>query len=321
MLSSTVQTDMRFLPFLQILTKNHGFCQAPQKPQFSVKIHKNYGFVYPIDSFQRPYHLIFALCIQLTSFKTIWPNFRSNGHMVLKGVNYINNNKIRSNGLVRSNLGTQYKNQVIWFWKESIGYTIQKLDHMVLKGVNWIYNAKIRSYGLERSQLGTQCKNWVIWSWKESIVYTMIKSGHMVLKVVNWVYNDKIRSNGLERSQFGYTMQKSDHMVLKGVNGHTMIKTGHMVLKGVIGYTMIKLGQMDLKGVIWVHNTKSSHMVLKGVNWVHNTKIRSYGLERSQLCTQCKNQEIHGFQWNPCWILILSSWRLSEKCGFCRFWS
>ena len=35
-------------------------------------------------------------------------------------------------------------------------------------------------------------------------------------------------------------------------------------------YTMVKLGQM----------------VLKGVNWVHNAKIRSYGLERSQLCTQ-----------------------------------
>ena len=30
----------------------------------------------------------------------------------------------------------------------------------------------------------------------------------------------------------------------------------------------------------------SGHMVLKGVNWVHNTKIRSYGLERTQLCTQ-----------------------------------
>ena len=29
-------------------------------------------------------------------------------------------------------------------------------------------------------------------------------------------------------------------------------------------------------------------MVLKGVNWVHNDKIRSYGLERSNLCTQCK---------------------------------
>ena len=39
-------------------------------------------------------------------------------------------------------------------------------------------------------------------------------------------------------------------------------------------YTMIKLGQM----------------VLKGVNWVHNAKIMSYGLERSQLGTQCKNQ-------------------------------
>ena len=31
----------------------------------------------------------------------------------------------------------------------------------------------------------------------------MQKSGHMVLKGVNWVHNDKIRSNGLERSQLG----------------------------------------------------------------------------------------------------------------------
>ena len=31
---------------------------------------------------------------------------------------------------------------------------------------------------------------------------------------------------------------------------------------------------------------KLDQMVLKGVNWVHNTKIRSYDLERSQLCTQ-----------------------------------
>ena len=53
-----------------------------------------------------------------------------------------------------------------------------------------------------------------------------------------------------------------------------MIKSGQMVLKESIGYTMIKLGQM----------------VLKGVNWVCNPKIRSYGLERSQLDTQYKNQ-------------------------------
>ena len=31
-----------------------------------------------------------------------------------------------------------------------------KLDQMVLKGVNLVHNAKIRSYGLERSHLGTQ---------------------------------------------------------------------------------------------------------------------------------------------------------------------
>ena len=31
-------------------------------------------------------------------------------------------------------------------------------------------------------------------------------------------------------------------------------------------------------------------MVWKGVNWVHIDKIRSDGLERSQLGTQCKIQ-------------------------------
>ena len=59
--------------------------------------------------------------------------------MVLKGVNW----------------GTQWSNQVIWSWKESIGYTIQTSGHMVLKGLNYVYNDKIRSNGLERSQLGT----------------------------------------------------------------------------------------------------------------------------------------------------------------------
>ena len=44
--------------------------------------------------------------------------------MVLKGVNWIHNDK--------------------------------KLGQMVLKGVNSVHNEKIRSYGLERSQLGTE---------------------------------------------------------------------------------------------------------------------------------------------------------------------
>ena len=60
---------------------------------------------------------------------------------------------------------------------------------------------------------------------------------------------------------------------------------------------MQKSGHMVLKGVNWVHNCrytmiKSGQMVLKGVNWVHNDKIRSNGLERSQLGTQYKNQVI-----------------------------
>ena len=59
--------------------------------------------------------------------------------MVLKGVNLLQNAKIRSNGLVRSQLsklGTQCKNQFVWSRKESIGYTKTKLGQMVLKGVN-----------------------------------------------------------------------------------------------------------------------------------------------------------------------------------------
>ena len=48
---------------------------------------------------------------------------------------------------------------------------------------------------------------------------------------------------------------------------------------------------MVLKGVnLCPQCTKSDQIVLKGVNWVHNDNIRSYGLERSNLCTQCKNQ-------------------------------
>ena len=54
--------------------------------------------------------------------------------MVLKGVNWVHNDKIGSNGLEMG----------------------QKSGQMVLKGVNWVHNDKIRSDGLE-SQLGTQC--------------------------------------------------------------------------------------------------------------------------------------------------------------------
>ena len=39
---------------------------------------------------------------------------QKSGHTVLKGVNWVHNDKINSNGLERTNLGTQYKNQVIW---------------------------------------------------------------------------------------------------------------------------------------------------------------------------------------------------------------
>ena len=48
---------------------------------------------------------------------------------------------------------------------------------------------------------------------------------------------------------------------------------------------MQKSGHMVLKGVIWVHNVKISQMVLKEVNWLHNDKIRSTGVERGKLGT------------------------------------
>ena len=63
-------------------------------------------------------------------------------HMVLKGLNCVHNGKIRSNGLERSQLCTQCKNQVIWSLKQSIMYTMVKLGQMVLKGVNLVHNDK-----------------------------------------------------------------------------------------------------------------------------------------------------------------------------------
>ena len=68
--------------------------------------------------------------------------------MALKGINWVHNNKIRSNGLERSQFGTQ------WI----------KSGHMVLKALNCVHNDKIRSNGPERSNLGIQCRNQVKWS-------------------------------------------------------------------------------------------------------------------------------------------------------------
>ena len=82
------------------------------------------------------------------------------GQMVMKGVNWVHNTKIRLHGL---------------------------------EGLNWVHNDKIRSKSPVRSQFWYTTQNWVKWSWKESIGYTMIKLGEMVLKGVNWVHSDKIR--------------------------------------------------------------------------------------------------------------------------------
>ena len=61
--------------------------------------------------------------------------------MVLKGINWVHNDKIGSNDLEI----------------ESIGYTMITLGQMILKRVSWLHNNKIGSHnGLERSQLDTQ---------------------------------------------------------------------------------------------------------------------------------------------------------------------
>ena len=57
------------------------------------------------------------------------------GYMVLKGVRWVHNDKIRSNGLERSQLDTQLK----------------KTGQIVLKGVNCVHKNCF-----ERSQLGSQ---------------------------------------------------------------------------------------------------------------------------------------------------------------------
>ena len=67
--------------------------------------------------------------------------------MVLKAVILVHDDKIRSNGPERSQLGTMIK-----------------LGHIVLKGLNWVHYDKIQGNVLERSQLGRQCKNQFIWS-------------------------------------------------------------------------------------------------------------------------------------------------------------
>ena len=88
---------------------------------------------------------------------------------------------------------------------------------MVLKQVNLVHNTKIRSNGLERSQLGPQCKKQVISPSKETIGYTMPKSGHMVMKGINYVHNDKFSQMGLKEVSWVHN-DKLGQMVLKGVN-------------------------------------------------------------------------------------------------------
>ena len=53
--------------------------------------------------------------------------------MVLKGVNWVHNDKIRSNGLERSKLGTHIKFRSYGLERSQLGITMIKLGQMVLK--------------------------------------------------------------------------------------------------------------------------------------------------------------------------------------------
>ena len=72
-------------------------------------------------------------------------------YIILKGVNCVHNAKIRSYGLERIQLGTQWQNWVKSSWKEWIVYTMQKSGQIV----NWVHN-EIMSNGPKMSQLGIQ---------------------------------------------------------------------------------------------------------------------------------------------------------------------
>ena len=71
--------------------------------------------------------------------------------MVLKGVNWIHNDK------TMQKLGHMVLKGVNWVHNN-------KISQMVLKEVNWLHNDKIRSTGVERGKLETYCKNQVLWS-------------------------------------------------------------------------------------------------------------------------------------------------------------
>ena len=117
--------------------------------------------------------------------------------MVLKGVNWVHNDKIGWNGVERSGYTMMKwkesgvhndKIRVKWSWKESMGYKMIKLGQMVLKGVNRVHNNKTGLNGLERSQLCTLMIKWS--SWKESNRVHNDKIGcQMVLKGGNRVHN------------------------------------------------------------------------------------------------------------------------------------
>ena len=73
------------------------------------------------------------------------------GEIVLKGINWVHNDKLGANGLERSAKISSYILE-----RSQMGTQYIKLGQMVLKGVNWVHIDKIGSYHLERSQLYTQ---------------------------------------------------------------------------------------------------------------------------------------------------------------------
>ena len=61
--------------------------------------------------------------------------------MVLKGVNWVHNDKIRSNGLERSQFRVHNDKMMSNGLERSQWVHNEKSGQMVLKGVNWVHNA------------------------------------------------------------------------------------------------------------------------------------------------------------------------------------
>ena len=68
--------------------------------------------------------------------------------MVLKGVNWVHNDKIGSYGLERSHLSTQCKYQVIWSWKSQLGTQYKKYRAYLLRQVVFCFTEKSMDFSV-----------------------------------------------------------------------------------------------------------------------------------------------------------------------------